>query len=153
MFIPLARAMSLDLAGVNSITTGSFSGSARSMFKDGNITSVPHVLVWAASLLRSSLDDAGVALAFAVLAAGLRPRRSRSARTKKLPSGHNDVAELNARNEFDLFSRGLTEAGHSFNKTFRTLSGSPDRRPYGHQRSARRCACCNTLHRHASRRA
>ena len=46
-----ANAMSPDLAGVSSITTGSLSGSARLMFKAGNTISVPHVL-WVAALLR-----------------------------------------------------------------------------------------------------
>jgi hypothetical protein len=118
MFIQQAKAMSPDLAGVNSITTGSFSGSARLMFREGNTTSVPHVLSvvrtnlmragiparsvtftgsypysltttfagWTVSLLRPTVDDADVAFAVAELAAGLRPRRSRSALTKKLPS-------------------------------------------------------------------
>ena len=87
------------------------------IFKDGNTTSVPHVLsvvrtnvmragtparsvtfagsypcsftrtfaVWAASLLRPSLDEAALS-SHSPSAAGLRPRRSRSALTKKLPS-------------------------------------------------------------------
>ena len=98
MFIPQAKAMSPALAGVNSIATGSFSGNALLMFKEGNTTSVPHVLsVVRTNVMRavrrrarylrrleallvhdhlrglgglalpSSLDDAGVALAFAVL--------------------------------------------------------------------------------------
>ena len=37
MFIPHAKAMSRDLAGVNSSTTGSFRGSGRLLFKDGNM--------------------------------------------------------------------------------------------------------------------
>ena len=35
MFIPHANAMSPDLAGMNSMTTGSFNGVARLMFRDG----------------------------------------------------------------------------------------------------------------------
>ena len=56
MFIPQANAMSPDLAGVNSITTGSFNGSARLMVKDGKTTSVPHVL----SVVRKNVIRAGV---------------------------------------------------------------------------------------------
>ena len=44
-FRPHAKAMSRGFAGVNSIATGWFSGSARLMFKHGNTTSVPHVLL------------------------------------------------------------------------------------------------------------
>jgi len=116
MFIPQAKAKSPGSAGVNSISTGSFNGSARVMFKAGNTTAVPHVLsvvrtkvmragvparsvnfagsypcsltitfaVWADSPLRPSLDAGGVVCCG--FAAGLRPRRSRSALTKKLPS-------------------------------------------------------------------
>jgi len=116
---PQANAMSPDFVGVNAIATGSFSGSARLMFSDGNTTSVAQVLsvertnvmragvpvrnvsfagsnpcavtttflAWVASLLGPLLDAAGAMLASAaVLDAGLRPRRSRSALTKKLPS-------------------------------------------------------------------
>ena len=56
MFIPQAKAMSPHLAGVNSITTGSFSGSARLMFNDGNTTSVPQVL----PVVRTNVMRAGV---------------------------------------------------------------------------------------------
>jgi hypothetical protein len=44
MFRPHAKAISPVLAGVNSMTTGTFKGSARLKFNDGNTTSVPHVL-------------------------------------------------------------------------------------------------------------
>jgi hypothetical protein len=116
MFITQANVMSPVVGGVNSTITGSFSGNAFLIFNYGNTTSAPRVLsvirtnvllvcqrvwslsqahsparhdylpVWASSLLRPSLDDAGVALTFAGVPAGLRPRRSRSALTKKLPS-------------------------------------------------------------------
>ncbi len=59
MFIPQANAMSPDLAGVNSITTDSFNGSARLMFTDGNTTSVPHVLSVVRTNVMRRLRDGG----------------------------------------------------------------------------------------------
>ena len=124
MFIPQAKAKSPVSAGVNSISTGSFNGSARVMFKAGNTTSVPHVL----SVVRTNVIRAGVparsvnfagsypcslTITFAVWAdSPLRPSLDgggalwvgRGPESKTLPLGpdeeaalgHDDIAWLNA---------------------------------------------------------
>jgi hypothetical protein len=74
IFIRQAKAMSPDWAGVNSITTGSFSGSARLMFNDGNTTSVPHVL----SVVRTNVMCAGAQRHFCRLIALLTNDHLRS---------------------------------------------------------------------------
>jgi len=56
MFMPHENAISPDFCGVNSITIGSFSGSAGVMFKDGKTTAVPHVL----SVVRTNVTRARV---------------------------------------------------------------------------------------------
>jgi hypothetical protein len=50
LFIPHAKAISPVLSGVNSISTGSFSGNARLIFMDGETISLAHVssVVWMA---------------------------------------------------------------------------------------------------------
>lgn len=55
MFMPQTNATSPVFCGVNSMSTGWFSGSGRLMFSDGNTTSVPQVL----SLVRTKVIRAG----------------------------------------------------------------------------------------------
>ena len=83
--------MSPAFVGVNSMVTGSFSGSARSIFNDGNSTSVPQVC----SVVRTKVIRAGV------------PARSGDLLRLETELGDDDLRCLHLRLGFAA-RRGLT---------------------------------------------